>query len=76
LFRFATKESFDLGFAIDWNLLFLRRYAGIVSLMRGFARPTVQLWSKKRTTLRAEWTSDDGTLEKFFDYALKGTIKN
>jgi hypothetical protein len=31
---------------------------------------------EKRTTLRAEWTSDDGTVEKFFDYALKGTIKN
>jgi len=31
---------------------------------------------EKSTTLRAEWTSDDGTVEKFFDYALKGTIKN
>ena len=31
---------------------------------------------EKRTTLRAEWTSDDGTVEKFFDYALKATIKN
>lgn len=30
---------------------------------------------EKRTTLRAEWTSDDGTVEKFFDYALKATIK-
>ena len=26
---------------------------------------------EKRTTLRAEWTSDDGTSERFFDYALK-----
>jgi hypothetical protein len=32
--------------------------------------------AEKRTTLRAEWTSDDGTVEKFFDYALKATIKN
>ena len=31
---------------------------------------------EKRTTLRAEWTSDDGTVEKFFAYALKATIKN
>jgi hypothetical protein len=31
---------------------------------------------KKRTTIRAEWTSDDGTSEKFFDYVLKKTIKN
>jgi hypothetical protein len=30
---------------------------------------------EKRTTLRAEWTSDDGTVEKFFDSALKATIK-
>ena len=30
---------------------------------------------EKRTTLRAEWTSDD-TTERFFDYALKKTIKN
>jgi hypothetical protein len=30
---------------------------------------------EKRTTLRAEWTSDDGT-ERFFDYVLKKTIKN
>ena len=31
---------------------------------------------EKRTTLRAEWTSGDGTSERFFDYALKTTIKN
>jgi hypothetical protein len=30
---------------------------------------------EKRTTLRAEWTSDDGTTERFFDYVLKKTIK-
>jgi len=30
---------------------------------------------EKRTTLRAEWISDDGTSERFFDYALKKTIK-
>jgi hypothetical protein len=29
---------------------------------------------EKRTTLRAEWTSDDGT-ERFFDYVLKKKIK-
>ena len=28
----------------------------------------------KRTTLRAEWTSDDGTTQRFFDYVLKKTI--
>jgi hypothetical protein len=27
----------------------------------------------KKTRLRAEWTSDDGTTEKFFDYVLKKT---
>jgi hypothetical protein len=26
---------------------------------------------KKRTTLRAEWISDEGTSERFFDYLLK-----
>jgi len=30
----------------------------------------------KRTTLRAEWTSGDGTGERFFDYVLKKTIKS
>jgi len=26
---------------------------------------------EKRTRLRAEWTSDDGTTQRFFDYVLK-----
>jgi len=30
---------------------------------------------EKRTRLRAEWTSDDGTTQKFFDYVLKNTNK-
>jgi len=30
----------------------------------------------RKTTLRAEWTSGDGTTERFFDYALKKTTKN
>ena len=30
---------------------------------------------EKKTRLRAEWTSDDGTTERFFDYVLKKTIK-
>jgi hypothetical protein len=30
--------------------------------------------AEKRTRMRAEWTSGD-TVEKFFDYALKGTRK-
>jgi hypothetical protein len=30
---------------------------------------------EKKTTLRAEWTSDDGTTERFFDYVLKKPIK-
>jgi ATP-dependent Clp protease adapter protein ClpS len=31
---------------------------------------------EKKTTLRAEWTSDDNTTENFFDYVLKKTTKN
>lgn len=31
---------------------------------------------QKRTTLRAEWTSSDGTTERFFDYVLKKTTRN
>jgi hypothetical protein len=30
---------------------------------------------EKRTRLRAEWTSDDGTTERYFDYVLKKTIR-
>jgi hypothetical protein len=30
---------------------------------------------EKKTRLRAEWTSDDGTTERFFDYVLKKTVK-
>ena len=30
---------------------------------------------EKKTTLRAEWTSGDGTTERFFDYVLKKPIK-
>ena len=30
----------------------------------------------KRTTLRAEWTFEDGTSERFFDYVLKKPVKN
>jgi len=30
---------------------------------------------EKRTTLRAEWISDDGTTERYFDYVLKKTVK-
>jgi hypothetical protein len=30
---------------------------------------------ERKTRLRAEWTSDDGTTERFFDYVLKKTIK-
>ncbi len=29
---------------------------------------------EKRTRLRAEWTSPDGTTQRFFDYVLKKTI--
>ena len=29
----------------------------------------------KKTTLRAEWSSNDGTTERYFDYVLKKTIK-
>jgi len=30
---------------------------------------------EKKTRLRAEWTSDDGTTQRFFDYALKKTTR-
>ncbi len=30
---------------------------------------------EKRTRLRAEWTADDGTTERYFDYVLKKTTK-
>ena len=32
--------------------------------------------AEKKTRLRAEWTSDDGMTQKFFDYVLKKTTKN
>lgn len=31
---------------------------------------------EKKTRLRAEWTFNNSTTEKFFDYVLKKTIKN
>jgi hypothetical protein len=31
--------------------------------------------AEKKTRLRAEWTSDDGMTERFFDYVLKKTVK-
>jgi hypothetical protein len=31
---------------------------------------------EKKTRLRAEWTSNNTTIERFFDYVLKKTIKN
>jgi hypothetical protein len=31
---------------------------------------------EKKTRLRAEWTSNNNTTERFFDYVLKKTIKN
>ena len=31
---------------------------------------------EKKTRLRAEWTSDNNTTERFFDYVLKKTITN
>jgi hypothetical protein len=30
---------------------------------------------EKKTRLRAEWTSDNGTTQKFFDYVFKKTSK-
>ena len=32
--------------------------------------------AEKKTRLRAEWTSTDGTTQRFFDYVLKKTTKN
>ncbi len=31
--------------------------------------------AEKETRLRAEWTSDNGTTQRFFDYVLKKTTK-
>ena len=31
--------------------------------------------AEKKTRLRAEWTSEDGTTERYFDYVLKKTTK-
>ena len=31
--------------------------------------------AEKRTRIRAEWTSDDGTTYRFFDYVLKKTLE-
>jgi hypothetical protein len=31
---------------------------------------------EKKTTLRAEWTSSDSTVERFFDYVLKRTRRD
>ncbi len=31
--------------------------------------------AEKKTRLRAEWVSDDGDTQRFFDYVLKKTIK-
>jgi len=31
--------------------------------------------SEKRTRLRAEWTAEDGTVYRFFDYVLKKTSR-
>jgi len=31
--------------------------------------------AEKKTRLRAEWASDNGTTHRFFDYVLKKTIK-
>jgi hypothetical protein len=30
--------------------------------------------AEKKTRLRAEWKSEDGTVQRFFDYVLKKTI--
>jgi hypothetical protein len=30
---------------------------------------------EKKTRLRAEWTSDDGEVNRFFDYVLKKTLR-
>jgi hypothetical protein len=32
--------------------------------------------AERKTTLRAEWTSSDNLVERFFDYVLKKTIRN
>jgi len=31
---------------------------------------------QRKTALRSEWTSSDGTTERFFDYVLKKTTRN
>jgi hypothetical protein len=32
--------------------------------------------AERKTTLRADWTSSDNLVERFFDYVLKKTIRN
>ena len=31
--------------------------------------------AEKKTRLRASWTSEDGTTERYFDYVLKKSVK-
>lgn len=31
--------------------------------------------AERKTRIRAEWTSEDGTVERFFDYVLKKTVR-
>jgi hypothetical protein len=46
-----------------------------VSRGRGFPQGLLEK-SGEENDLLAEWTSDDGTTESFFDYVLKKTVKN
>ncbi len=55
--EFVVETSMDGSSAKDLN----RR---ILSALRRV---------EKRTRLRAEWTGDDGRVDRFFDYVLKST---
>ena len=57
--EFIVRARFDGESSKTLNRLFLS------SLRR----------AERRTRMRAEWTSTDGTVHRFFDYVLKKTAK-
>ena len=58
--EFIAEADMEGASAREWNRTFLSALRKV----------------EKRTTLRSEWTSDEGTSERFFDYVLKKTVKN
>src|ERR1019366_8349759 len=52
----ARLKVLDVLALLNWNLLFLRRYAGIVPLLRGFARPKLHLQLRTQSDSVPPWT--------------------